>query len=123
VDNFIAGEITACPHETSFHVRFDCAAIQPHDVEVSFSGRAVIAGKRIITEFWGGGITYEAVGLIALCAMGRRKSGRAYYAPLWRCGGGGGRTPPWTEKNANVRVCVFFFRSVPGYGRGLSLPL
>jgi hypothetical protein len=50
---FFTGEIAACPHETSFHVRFDCAAIQPHALGVSFSGRAVIGGKRIITEFRG----------------------------------------------------------------------
>jgi hypothetical protein len=55
---------------------------------------AVIGDKTFITEFGGGGIIYEAVGLIALCVMGRRKSGRAEYTPLWRCGGGGGRTPP-----------------------------
>jgi phage/plasmid-associated DNA primase len=38
--------------------------------------------------------TSETVGPIALNLMERRKAGRADYAPLWRCGGGGGRTPP-----------------------------
>jgi hypothetical protein len=44
---------------------------------VRFSGRAVIGDKVFIAEFGGGGIIYEAVGLIALCVMGSRKSGRA----------------------------------------------
>jgi hypothetical protein len=39
--------------------------------------------------------------------MGSRKSGWVEYVPLWRHGGGGGRTPPREEKNANTDVCVF----------------
>jgi hypothetical protein len=65
----------------------------------------------------------SAVGLTTLCVMGSRKSGRAEYALLWWCGGGGGRKPTYREKNANMDVCVFFYFSAPGYGRGLSLPL
>ena len=65
----------------------------------------------------------SAVGLSTLCVMVSRKSGRAKYAPLWWCGGGGGRKPTCKEKNANMDVCVFFYLSAPGYGRGLPLPL
>ena len=64
----------------------------------------------------------SAVGLTTLCVMGSRKAGRAKYTPLWRCGGGGGRTPPSREKNANMDVCVFFFHSAPGHGPGAAPP-
>jgi hypothetical protein len=83
----------------------------------------VIAGKFVITEFWGGFIIYVSVGLTALDVMGSRKAGRAKYAPLWRCGGGEARTADREEKTANMDVCGFFYFSAPGYGRGLSLPL
>jgi hypothetical protein len=55
--------------------------------------------------------------------MERRKSGWAEYASLWWSFGGGGRKPTYREKNANTDVCVFFYFSAPGYGRGLPLPL
>jgi hypothetical protein len=54
--------------------------------------------------------------------MERRKSGRAYYDPLWRCGGEGGRKPTYREKNANMDVCVFFYLSAPGHGSGAVPP-
>jgi hypothetical protein len=42
---------------------------------------------------------------------------------LRRVIGGAARTAAWEEKNANTDVCVFFYLSAPGYGRGLPLPL
>ena len=63
-----------------------------------------------------------AVGLITLYMTVSRKSGRAEYAPLWRCGGGGGRKPTYREKNANTDVCVFFYFLAPGHGPGAAPP-
>jgi hypothetical protein len=54
--------------------------------------------------------------------MESRKTGRAKYAPLWRCGGGGSRKPTYREKNANMDVCVFFYPA-PDHGEGALLPL
>jgi hypothetical protein len=55
--------------------------------------------------------------------MESRKAGRAKYAPLRRDKGGEARRADREEKNANTDVCVFFYFSAPGYGRGLPLPL
>jgi hypothetical protein len=81
--------MTTCPHGTSFHVRFDCAAIQPHDAGVSFSGQAVIGGKRIITEFRGGGITYVSCGADGAVRDGKTKNRAGGLGPavaVWRRG-------------------------------------
>jgi hypothetical protein len=55
--------------------------------------------------------------------MERRKAGRAERTPLRQVMGRAARTAACEEKNANMDVCVFFYLSTPGYGRGLSLPL
>jgi hypothetical protein len=80
---------------------------------VRFSGRAVIPGKcNTLPIFRGSFIAYEAVGLTTHSVMVSRKSGRAKYAPLWRCGGGGGRKPTYREKT-QTRMFAFFSTSRP----------
>jgi hypothetical protein len=93
-------------------------------------GVAVIAGKCGGWGRWeevtpGDGVITpaSAVGLVTHSVMRSRKAGRAEYAPLRRYKGGGGRKPTYREKNANTDVCVFFYFSALGYGRGLPLPL
>jgi hypothetical protein len=63
------------------------------------------------------------VGLVRLYVMGSRKAGRVKNTPLRRYNGGEARRADCEEKNANMDVCVFFYLTAPGYGRGLSLPL
>jgi hypothetical protein len=49
----------------------------------------------------------SAVGPATHGMMGRRKSGRAYYAPLWWSFGGGGRKPTTGKKRKHGRLRFF----------------
>jgi hypothetical protein len=110
VDNFLTGEIVACPHESSFHVRFDCAAIQPHDAGVSFSGQAVIGGKIFITESRGGGITYVSRGADCTVRDGRAKSWVGKVRSVVAAGAAGRRP---IRKKTQTRMFAFFSSSRP----------
>jgi hypothetical protein len=57
---------------------------------VRFSGRAVIAGKFVITEFWGGFSIYVSRGDYNAVRNGKPKSRAGRVRPIvavWRCGG------------------------------------